>query len=303
MMDKRLAKISFFDLLLLAELPDHKSLRSLSRSLGVEPPRLTKVLQSVRHQLQFEIIKTSSHGYVMTPEGSYVSLQAKELLKKSEDLIPRKSQFLAPSETYTVGGRGFMNVFFSGAMIQSLDEAGSKTLLRFMDLSPEELRQTASEGVLDVALHLEEIKWPQTWSAAEVGSMSWDLYVGKNHALKGTVGRDELLKYPFTRSAYWNGRAIAQAADNFPIPRSERIQGHEMQTALTAIEIIQHSNNVALIPNIIARKYEEAGLIRSLKVRGVDLAEAKIYLSVRSEKISQRLFKLWQARLKSLLKM
>ena len=222
-MDKLFSKISFFDLLLLAELPDHKSLRSLSRSLGIEPPRLTKVLQSVRHQLQFEIIKTSSHGYIMTAEGSHVSLQAKELLRKAEEFIPRKSQLLAPSVTYTVGGRGFMNVFFSGAMIESLQVAGVTALLRFMDLSPEELRQTATEGVLDVALHLEEIQWPQTWSAAEVGSMRWNLYVGKNHPLKGSVSKEELLKFPFARSAYWNGRAIAQAADHLPIPRSERI--------------------------------------------------------------------------------
>ncbi|MDG0817294.1 LysR substrate-binding domain-containing protein [Bdellovibrio svalbardensis] len=302
MMDKRLTKISFFDLSLLAELPEHKSLRSLARSLDIEPPRLTKVLQSVRHQLQFEIIKTSSHGYILTAEGSYVSHQAKELLKKSEDFIPRKSQFLAPPAIYTVGGRGFMNVFFAGAMIESLEAAGAKALLRFMDLSPEELRQTATEGVLDVALHLEEIKWPQTWAAAEVGSMSWDLYVGKNHPLKGTISTDELLKYPFARSAYWNGRAIAQATDNLPIPRNERIMGHEMQTALTAVEIVQHSNNVALIPNIIAKKYEAAGFIRNLKVRGLELTEAKIYLSVRSDKISQRLFKQWQTQLKSLLK-
>ncbi|ASD63943.1 LysR family transcriptional regulator [Bdellovibrio bacteriovorus] len=301
-MDKRLSKISFFDLLLLAELPDHKSLRSLSRSLGIEPPRLTKVLQSVRHQLQFEIIKTSSHGYIMTAEGSHVSLQAKELLRKAEEFIPRKSQLLAPSVTYTVGGRGFMNVFFSGAMIESLQVAGVTALLRFMDLSPEELRQTATEGVLDVALHLEEIQWPQTWSAAEVGSMRWNLYVGKNHPLKGSVSKEELLKFPFARSAYWNGRAIAQAADHLPIPRSERIMGHEMQTALTAIEIVQHSNNVALIPNIIARKAEEAGLIRSLKIRGLDPIESRIYLSVRSDKISQRLFKQWQSQLKGLLK-
>ncbi|WP_374035614.1 LysR substrate-binding domain-containing protein [Bdellovibrio bacteriovorus] len=301
-MDKRLSKISFFDLLLLAELPDHKSLRSLSRSLGIEPPRLTKVLQSVRHQLQFEIIKTSSHGYIMTAEGSHVSLQAKELLRKAEEFIPRKSQLLAPSVTYTVGGRGFMNVFFSGAMIESLQAVNVTALLRFMDLSPEELRQTATEGVLDVALHLEDIQWPQTWSAAEVGSMHWNLYVGKNHPLKGSVSKDELLKFPFARSAYWNGRSIAQAADPLPIPRSERIMGHEMQTALTAIEIVQHSNNVALIPNIIARKAEEAGLIRSLKIRGLDPIESRIYLSVRSDKISQRLFRQWQSQLKGLLK-
>ena len=78
--------------------------------------------------------------------------------------------------------------------------------------------------------------------------------------------------------------------------------GHEMQTALTAIEIVQHSNNVALIPNIIARKAEEAGLIRSLKIRGLDPIESRIYLSVRSDKISQRLFKQWQSQLKGLLK-
>lgn len=301
-MDKRLLKISFFDLMLLAEMPDHKSLRSLSRSLGVEPPRLTKVLQAVQHQLQLEIMKTSSHGYIMTAEGSHVSLQARELLKKSEDLIPRKNQFVTPAVTYTVGGRGFMNVCFSGAMISSLESLGGKALLRFMDLSPEELRQTATEGVLDVALHLEDIQWPQTWSAVEVGVMTWNLYAGRNHPLKGTVSKEELLKFPFTRSAYWNGRAIAQAGDNFPIPRSERIIGHEMQTALTAIEIVQHSDNLALIPNIIARKYEDAGLIQSLKVRGMDLAESKIYLSVRSDKISQKLFKQWQVQLKTLLK-
>lgn len=302
LMDRRLYNISFLDLAVLAALSEHKSLRSLSRSLDLEPPRVTKILQSISLELQAEILKTSPHGYVLTADGLHMSDQASQLIKKSEDFLSRKSRGALTRTVLTVGGRGFMNVFFAGPLLQGVQAGVSSSSLRFIDLSPEELRYTAFEGVLDVALHLEEIDWPQTWSAAEVGEMTWDLYVGANHPLKGTVSRDDLLKYPFTRSAYWNGRAIAQAADNFSIPGSERLPGHEMQTAMTNLEIIQHSDNVGLLPDIIANKHVKAGLIRNISVRGLQMSRSRIYLSVRNEKISNKLFKQWQQILRARLK-
>ncbi len=298
LLDSRLKNISFSDLEILAELSAHSSLRALGRTLDIEPPKLTKTLQSVSRDLETEIIKTSPHGYVLTSEGSHICLQAKSILDNAVNLFPNKRALQNVGETFTVGSRGFLNLFFASAFLQSSKENSRNIFFRLIDLSPEELRTTAFEGVLDIAVHLEEIQWPQTWTCVEIGKLQWSLYTRKGHPLRGTITKDDLLKYPMTRSAYWNGNSIAQASDSLPIPRHERQIGHEMQTVLTSLEIIRHSDHIALAPDIIAAHPNWGQDLVPLKVSDIDPVTAKVFLSVRSDKVSQKLFKHCQTELR-----
>lgn len=298
-MDSRLKNISLFDLSILAELSNHSSLRSLGRALDIAPPKLTKTLSQVRREIQIEIIKTSPHGYFLTGEGAYVSQQAREILQKADNLFPRRATYAPPRQIYTVGSRGFLNIFCTSCLLDGLSETDNSSTLRIIDLSPEEMRLIASEGGLDVSIHLEEIQWPHTWSTVEIGKMKWGVYVRSGHPLKSPTTKEQLLKYSFTRSAYWTGRAIANAADSFPVPRNERQFGHEMQTALTAIEIIKKTDNIALIPNLTASAAVQAGHIRVLQIEDLPETANKIYLSVHSEKIPQKLFRSWIKALKA----
>lgn len=289
-MDKRLSKISFFDLRILAELSTHKSLRALSRSLNLEPPALSKRLKSIQDDIGLEILKTSATGYALTPDGTHITTKAKDLLLSSSDFIPTKNNLVKQQMIYTFGSRGFLNIFLCGSLLSTTQQTKSNHLIRLIDLSPDELRLTVFEGVLDLAVSLEQFNWPKNWVTTEVGNLNWSLYVRKNHPLKDKSTKEDLLKYPWSKSAYWNGRAIANSSDSIAVPKSDRIPGNEQQTALVALEVIKNSDNIAIIPDIIAHDSVKNGLIKKISCADVEMPTAKITFGVNSDKVSQKLY-------------
>lgn len=298
-MDFRLKGISFFDLSILSELSGHSSLRALARSLKIEPPALSKKLKQIQDVLAIEILRTSATGYTLTPDGIYISNQARDFLVEANQLLPSKNSITTSQQVFTVGTRGFLNIFLTDAFLLGLKDAKSPHLVRFIDLSPEELRYTVFEGVLDIAVSLEPFNWPKNWTVQEIGKLNWSFYVNKSHPLEGKVSRDELLKYPWTKSAYWNGSAIKQATDALSIPRQDRISGHEIQTALVAIEVIKNSENVALIPDIVASAPCEFGAIKRILCPEVETPSATVFMGINAEKISQKQYAIWLKLLKN----
>lgn len=293
MIDRRLADISFLDLQILSELSAYRSLRALSRSMNIEAPTLSKKLKNIQAELGIEVIRTSATGYALTPDGTHINLKAKEFLSSSVDFIPSKNSLLRQRTVYTVGSRGFLNIFLCGSFVSALPAINSGPLLRFIDLSPDELRLTVFEGVLDLAVSLEQFNWPKNWVITEIGQLTWSFYVRENHPLKERSTRAELIKYPWTRSAYWNGRSIAQGSDSLSVPRIDRIAGHEIQTASVAIELIKNSDDVALIPEIVANEQVRMGLIRKIICPEIEMPSATITFGINSDRVNQKLYASW----------
>lgn len=298
-MDFRLKDVSFFDLCILSELSGHSSLRALARSLKIEPPALSKKLKQLQNVLAVEILRTSATGYSLTPDGIYISNKAKDFLLEANTLLPSKNSEKRSLQVFTVGTRGFLNVYLTDAFLAGIKETKSQHLLRFIDLSPEELRYTVFEGVLDIAISLEPFNWPKNWTVQEIGKLNWSFYVNRSHSLDGKVSKDELLKYPWTKSAYWNGSAIKQASDSVSISRQDRMSGHEIQTALVAIEVVKNSDNVALIPDIMATGPCEAGSIKRLFCPDVETPSAAVFMGVNADKINQKQYLIWLKNLRN----
>jgi len=291
-MDYRLKNLSFIDLDILAKLSDHTSLRALCRSTGFEPPRMSKTLNRIKNELKIELIKTSPHGYILTSEGLYISNQSKEVIKKTEELIPTKKTIQSQIETLTVGSRGFLNLCLTQNLFHALKKNHDQnTHYRFLDLSPDELKKMAFDGLLDIAIHLEPISWPQTWSSVQVSEIKWSFFVNSKHPLSENASIEDLLKYPWLQSTYWNGQRLAHSIDHLNIPLRDRISGHEIQTALNAIEVIKHCDHVAFIPELIAFKYSSTVEIKKINVSQIDNNPRPLYLSVRADKVPAKLFK------------
>jgi len=291
-MDYRLKNLSFIDLDILAKLSDHNSLRALCRSTGFEPPKMSKTLNRIKNELKIELIKTSPHGYILTSEGLYISNQSKEVIKKTEELIPTKKMIQQQIEILTVGSRGFLNLCLTQNMFQALQKTKDYNIhYRFLDLSPDELKKMAFDGILDIAIHLEQIAWPQTWSSVKVADVAWSFFVNSQHPIPDTCTIEDLLKYPWLRSTHWNGQRLAHSIDHLAVPSRERNFGHEIQTALNAIEIIKCTDQVAFIPDLIAYKYSNKNEIKKLNITDIENIPRPLYLSVRADKVSAKLFK------------
>jgi hypothetical protein len=117
--------------------------------------------------------------------------------------------------------------------------------------------------------------------------------VRRGHPLNDQTSKAELLEFPWCKSAYWNGRAIAQSYDSLTIPRRDRIPGNEIQTALVAIEVIKNTNNIALIPDITANDYVKRGLIKKVVCPEVEMPSARVTFGVNSDKVNQKLYNAW----------
>ncbi len=289
-MQNLLLELSFRDLQILESLSSESSLRAISRKIGREPAVISKRLVQLEEIFGFEIAKRSSKGFVLTGEGSKICAAASSVLSTSQDLFAtgferRKSRF---AKVLTVGGRGFLNILFSETLIRAQKSIGLEYRNRYIDLSPEELRQAAFAGVIDLAFHLEEMEFTSSWKSELVAPLTWKLFARRDHPLKSVSTIEQALEYPFIAPRYWDGRTLALGEDGFPVPWKRRIQGHEAQTAFNAMRILKCTDHVVLLPTLLAQDWIMNAELRLIELTDLKPIEAHLWLSIHKDRVSQK---------------
>ena len=286
---KDVSNLSLKDLRLLADMPKMKSIRSFALELGVTPPALSKTIMKLEEVLEVNMFERSAVGVIPTSELKELSLWAREVLSKVDQLnrsneITRLPQF---KQQITVGTRAFLNTLFCGSFIQStpLKNIG----WRFIDLSPHETLEAARLGGIQISLSLGKLPLGDNWYQEKVGDLHWALYVRTNHPLPPNPSKEELVHYYFSFATYWDGTSVIKGEDFIPLENKLKHFGYGMQTAQTAIEIAKASDHIVHAPKLLAQSHVNNGTLREVTLRGVKFTSHELYLATQIDKIPKKL--------------
>ena len=155
-------------------------------------------------------------------------------------------------------------------------------------MSPQELQRAALMGVLDIAIHFEEINWTASWTCVKAADLKWKLFARSQHPLREKATLSEVLKFPFVGPGHWTGEKLVTGDDGFPIPWRNRIKGYEVQTALNGLRLVRSTNQLVFLPSLLANEFLIEGEVRPIEITDMQEISRPIYVSIQNEKINQK---------------
>jgi DNA-binding transcriptional LysR family regulator len=277
------------------------SLREAARVLNLSASEVSKCISGIEDTLGTELFKRISTGLVLTEAGQELLIISESILSETQkiellfsekfDGEKQKSMVIASSTFLT-------NVLVAPEIMKWRKLSGNdKDIIRFIDLTPDDLLVAAGTKSFELAVHLNELKLPNSWYSQKIGRIGWSLYASASHPLfegNAVPGKkfslESILKFKFVIPAYYDKLGFHTATDNFPVPVSKRQIGATTSTAESAIHCIKESHFIAHLPNILARNLASSEDIVAFGVHDFEEVFMLLYLSAQAEKVSKQIF-------------
>jgi len=281
------------DIELLSEIPKITSLRSHALSKNVTPAHLSKTLKKLESSIGTELIIRSNIGVKPTFEAIQIAKKAQEALIKlneisKESLSSDEEQF---EKQLVIGTRSFLNTAFTPAILEAFEYNSLNYEIKFIDLSPNDVREAIRLGDIDIALTIEKTGFGDQWISKKIGALPWGIYARKGHPLEGKKPSfEQISKFRFTRANYWDGTKVVNIGDKIPIPKKYKRYGHGVQTTQTAIATATSTDMLIYIPEISAKRDLSLGEITKLKTPGVKEVKDEVYIHAHQDNVSQKVF-------------
>ncbi|NBW82378.1 LysR family transcriptional regulator [bacterium] len=289
-MQQGLRNVSFSDLEIVSILVRYQSLRALARDLKLTISNVSKKISRIEAETGRELIKRSTNGYLLTQEGERLAKVARHLLAESEALFSEShSAEFSPKKWITIGSRGFLNALLAPILIKLCEQQKKEMRFRFIDFSPEEIVVAAFRSSLDIAFTLEECFLGERWQSVRIGQTRRILLARADHPLAMSQDISQLVEFQVLRSAYWDGNNVVSSGDL--LPGLKKHWGHEVQTAATAIPILQNSDCVAFLPRLAVARALESGSVVEIFPGAASSPVMPVYLHVNMETIQQNLYR------------
>ncbi len=281
--DIKLSEISLF--LALVKI---KSVRELGRQMNMQPGQVSKWVQSLEKKVGSPLLERSSGGVQPTARALELIPVFEKMNALGESLKPF-SQSGKESSLMSIASSSYLSTYLLPLILEELLEDDSAGRVRIIDLPPTQFIPAALRGAYDYCLHTQELEWPSTWTTMVVGSLRWSVYGRKNHPVVKTPGLRNVLKYPFIVPVYWTTDGTRYGDDQCPIPLSKRRKGHETATAGSAAEIVKITDQLAFLPELVARKSEENGELEKVMTSWRPVKKP-VYLTVKNATVKQHDF-------------
>jgi DNA-binding transcriptional LysR family regulator len=283
-------KLSVGDLHLINELSRTSNLRETARRLQTQAGAISKRLQNIERKFGFKVFERSPRGLLLTTKGSEGLKSIQKILKSYEELenIIHKDD-LRVKKKFGICGTSFMISHLITKAVLMIDP--NKYKLTFINLSPEQMINSGLRGAFEICIHADPMEWPTTWYSEEIGEMTWSLYASGNSKLKKTEDVDTIKKYDFVLPTYWSPSEGFQAGNDLcPLSRKQRNIGAETTTADAAVQIVEMTEMISFLPDILCTEKIKERKLKKIKVNQWKEVKRPVYLSVRSDYISQNLF-------------
>jgi DNA-binding transcriptional LysR family regulator len=281
--------LKFKDVALFLDLVKTKSIRELARQRGVNPGQISKSIRTLESALKESLIDRSTSGIGITAYAAEV-IPIFENILEGQEKIKSLSSVNQKSGLITIATTSFFAAHFVPMLLGKLDRFDPNLHGRVLDLAPTQFVSVGLRNGFDVSFNVSKLEWPGTWETVSVGQIRWRLYSRAGHPLLKSPTKKETLTYPFVSPIYWTPEGVRSGNDNFPIPIGERIKGFEVTTASAAAHVVANTNQLGFLPNIVARAHVDAGKISPVQVSAFRDIPQKVYLSVKADVVSQKLF-------------
>lgn len=288
-MQEGLRSLSLFELQLFVEIADLASLRATARLLGMTPSHASKVLARVEAKTGFRLFNRSAAGVTLTREGVSLKDAARDVLKAAEALDPTRPGEATGGLLLGIGSVSFLTHELLAPNLADLAALEDRLRLRLLDLSPDQVLISGIRGMFELAVHVNRLEWPSSWTTTSLGETDWVLVGRSGHPLGRRATPEDATRYPFIVPTYLKGDAFAVGNDFCPIPWHRRIKGHEASTALIAAAIVKHTDQLAFIPRLVVRTLLADGALAEIAVKGFQDFSLPVFLAAKADAVPARL--------------
>lgn len=291
-MTDAISSIKIRDLEIFLEVSRAKSIREVSRRLNLSPGKVSKSIQALEAKLGTKVYKRSATGVLPTAEGAEILEIANSMVHgvdKIKELLSGRGKSKI-KKTLAVASTSFLNTHLTVPVTSRFAQKLEDHSFRFLDLAPDQLVPVGLRGGFEIAVHYGAIAWPSTWLSRKLGKSNWVLACRTGHPLSKKPNLKKILEYAFVAPVYWTNEGLKKGNDQFPVPSSKRKLGYETATADAAIAIIEQTNQLAFLPEILARQFVAKKTIRVIECSDLKEIDRELFISVRSDLVTETLF-------------
>ncbi len=279
------------DFKLLNEISHHGSMRSLARSMGIKPQHLSKLVSSLEDKCGAKLLSRSPKGISLTPEAVRFSALAEKVLQDLQSFsveIPAEAKKTA--KPFSLVSRVFMNVCFSPVFSRLVEQEFPSARMRFIDASPKKKEEWAREGIVDFVLSLGNLDLGRSWQEEEIGQIEWSFYARAGHPLGRSPKKEALVQYPLVAHAHIDGKRLVEQPASHPYKLKFRYIGNATETALSSMRILERTDNVAFMPDILVRELMPSALLK-LSVSGLEPFRQSVFLHAHKDRVPMLLYR------------
>ena len=268
------------------------SLSGAARERQVTPSQISRAVARLERQLQVQILSRSTQGVVFTDSGERIWPVLEDVVARLRHLRRNEPR---PTEELTIAGPSCLCSVF----LACLADCVPGLRIRGIEMAAAHLRATAPDGLFDVALTLGRESLPAAWHHSRIGALRKGLFA--NPALAQRLGAQpvavsRLASVPFINQVHNAQGRLLPLDDGCPLPSSQRVPGHEVQTFSLGLELAISTPQLVYGPVIAARRYIERGFLVEIAVQGWDESET-LYVAHHIDRVKARHQRAMQAAL------
>jgi DNA-binding transcriptional LysR family regulator len=259
------------DLLTFLAVQRTSSITSAARELRVTPSQVSKAIARLERHCGVRLLARSTRGISLTEDGQAMIGRVNAAVSALRSL--RQAAATPEGLELTVAGPSYLVTH----LMPTIAGCHPRLRVRGLELAPPYLRAYITENVFDVALLLGELeRCPPTWTLDKVGFVRASLMAAPEVAAKlapfpATMAR--VRELPFVVPTLAPSDRFVPLSDACPLPREERIIGHETQTVGAALEFAAQTDRLVFGPVIAARRLIASRALMEVPVVGWDVTE------------------------------
>lgn len=288
----QVSQISIRELEVFLEVVRTKSIRETARRSHVEPGQVSRLIKRLEEKIGVRLMERNASGISLTQHGTAAVQSAEAILRESSELsvMSRGSEY-AKQKILGFASASFLCARMLAPIVGKLADNDEAPHLRLIDVAPDQMISLGLKGAFDLALHVGQLDWPRSWHQEEVGQISWHLYASQRSAVPTKYSVSTIKKCSFIYPIYWTNEGLIEGSDQCPLPLSQRNLGIATSTAETALAVLKHSNQLAFLPDILAKSSVDSREIFQISVREWKPVVKKLFLTVRTDVVPNKFFK------------
>lgn len=278
------ADLRVADLLTFLAVVRSSSLTAAARERRVTPSQVSKAITRVEAHFARKLVERGSRGVVLSEAGRLLAPALEAVVSQLE-----AARAASPDGAeVTLGAPSYLQT----SLLSVLGSAAPNVRIRAFELPPSLLRANAQDDGFDILLipgggeHL-----PASWVSEQVGELRRGLFASP--ALRARLGRgpvsvERLADVPFIIPIFRQQGRVVPVDDDFPLPRTQRKIGHQVQTFLVGLEVAAQTEQLAFGPAIAAQRHVASGALIEIPVEGYDVKDPLAF-ACNVDRVSARL--------------
>jgi DNA-binding transcriptional LysR family regulator len=278
------ADLRVADLLTFLAVVRSSSLTAAARERRVTPSQVSKAITRVETHFARKLVERGSRGVVLSEAGRLLAPALENIVMQLET-----ARAASPDGAeITLGAPSYLQ----SSLLPVLGGSAPNVRIRAFELPPSLLRAHAQDEGFDILLipgggdHL-----PATWVSEQVGELRRGLFASPSLRRKlgsGPLPLSRLAEVPFIMPTFRQQGRVVPVDDDFPLSRTQRKIGHQVQTFLVGLEVAAQTEQFAFGAAIAAHRYLSSGALVEVPIEGYAVTEPLTF-ACNVDRVSARL--------------